>query len=131
MKRLIAILVASLAWPVLAGAADAPRARIVTAGDKPAECISAVHVNRIDDREVKVQEVGFDIEPGRHTLSGRARIDASFCKAMGIGTGRHTAAPLEAEFEAGKTYYVGYDHSSRQRRDWRLVIWKVEDRPGS
>ena len=33
---------------------------------------------------------------------------------------------LEADFEAGKTYYIGLDHSSKNFNDWRLVIWKVE-----
>ncbi len=118
-----------LALPLAAVAADEARARIVTGGEKPTECIAAVHVNRIDDREVKVQGNGFDIEPGRHTLSARASINTSLCAAVGIGTGRYGAEPLEAEFEAGKTYYVGYDHSSPHRRDWKLVIWKVVDSP--
>lgn len=131
MNVLKCVLIASLMIPAAAHAGDAKKARIFTGGEMPSECISSVHVNRIDDREVKVQEIGFDIDPGMHTLSARARLNMSFCKAVGVGTGRHAAAPLEAEFEAGKTYWVGYDHSSPHRRDWKLVIWKVEDTPGT
>lgn len=26
----------------------------------------------------------------------------------------------------GKTYYIGYDHKSKNRDNWKLVVWKVE-----
>lgn len=121
-----ALLVLSLV-PALVWAGEAGKAQIITSAEKPAECIAAVHVNRIDDREVKVQKLGFEIEPGVHTLSARALIDTSLCKAVGIGTGMEKVGPLEVNLEAGKTYYLGYDHSAPHRRDWKLVIWKVED----
>ncbi len=128
MNVLKSLLVALLLVPAMSHAWDAGKARIVTSGDKPSECISAVHVNRIDDREVKVQKLGFEIDPGKHTLSARAIMNTSFCKAVGIGgTGLQTAEPIEADLEAGKTYYLGYDHSASNRKDWKLVIWKVED----
>ncbi len=104
----------------------AHQARIITGNEKPAECISSVHVNTIDGKQVYVQPLGFDIEPGTHTLMARAVVNTSFCAAVGPGTNRDKVEPLEAEFEAGKTYYVGYDHSSANRRDWKLVIWNVE-----
>jgi len=132
MKRHFLVnLAASLALAAvlmpLAGQAGDSKAQIVTGTEKAADCISAVHVNKIDGREVKVQKLGFEIEPGTHTLSGRALVNTSFCKAMGQGTSRSYMDPLEADFEAGKTYYLGYDHSSPHRKDWKLVIWKVED----
>ena len=46
---------------------------------------------------------------------------------MGNGMTRDAIEPVEANFEAGKTYYLGFDHSSPHRKDWKLVIWKVED----
>ncbi|MEJ8568806.1 hypothetical protein [Elongatibacter sediminis] len=131
MKLLQSVLLASLLLPAAVFAGEANKARIITSGEKPSECIASVHVNRIDNREVKVEELGFDIDSGTHTLSARARINTSFCKAVGIATGRHSAEPIEAEFEAGKTYWIGYDHSASNRRDWKLVIWKVEDSPQS
>ncbi len=117
---------AALLLPGMALAGDAKSVQIVTSSEKPAECISAVHINKIDGREVKVQKLGFELEPGTHSLSGRAVVNTSFCKAMGLGTQRHKVQPVEANFEAGKTYYIGYDHSSPHRKDWKMVVWKVE-----
>ncbi len=105
---------------------SAQQARIITGNERAAECISSVHVNTIDGQQVFVQRLGFDIEPGKHTVMARTLVNNSFCAAIGPGTNRDTVEPLEAEFEAGKTYYLGYDHSSGNRRDWKLVIWKVE-----
>jgi hypothetical protein len=34
---------------------------------------------------------------------------------------------LEAEFEASKTYWVGLNHRSPHRKDWKYVIWNVKD----
>ena len=107
-------------------AATSGEAKIITGAEQPARCIAPVHIYRIDGREVKVQKLGFDLEAGQHTMSGRAVIDSSFCPAVGISRGGEDIQPLEADFEAGKTYYVGFDHSAPHRRDWKLVIWKVE-----
>ena len=127
MKYLKYVVLSLIMLPFMAQASDdAKMAKIVTSGEKPAECISAIHVNQIDGKEVFVQELGFDLEPGVHTLTGRAIINTSFCKAMGPATGQNQAAPLEMDFEAGKTYYVGYDHSSPLRKDWKLVVWKID-----
>jgi len=122
---LAAALVSTLA---LAGQeqGSAQQARIITGNEKAAECISSVHVNTIDGNQVYVQPLGFDLAPGKHTLSARTKVNTSFCSAVGPGTNRDPVEPLEAEFEAGKTYYLGFDHSSPNRRDWKLVIWKVE-----
>jgi hypothetical protein len=116
--------------PVFALAGEAGKVRIVTGMEKPASCISAVHVNNIDGREVKVPEPGFDVDPGPHTMTGRAIINTTNCRTTGIGSQRHTVQPLAENFEAGKTYYLGYDHSAPNRNDWKLVIWKVEGSEG-
>ena len=105
---------------------ESGEAKIITGHNKAAQCISPVQVRKIDGREASVQSMGFSLEPGTHTLTGSAKINTSFCKTVGRGTGRNKIEPLEAEFEAGKTYWVGYDHSSTDRNDWKLVIWKVE-----
>ena len=102
------------------------KAKVITSNEKPTECISSVHVNAIDGKQVYVQPLGFDIDAGKHTLTARAAVNTSFCAAVGPSNGKEKIPPLEAEFEAGKTYYVGFDHSANNRRDWKLVIWKVE-----
>ena len=115
-----------LLTPFAAQAADKDMAMIVTGNEKPAECISAVHVNQIDGKEVKVQALGFELAPGEHSLTARAIVNTSFCKAMGPATGANQIEPLKMDFQAGKTYYVGVDHSSPLRKDWKLVVWKTE-----
>jgi len=113
--------------PLLSIANAGGKVKIVTSFENPAKCISAVHINNIDGQEVQVQRLGFDLDAGTHTMLGRTIINTSFCKVMGRGSGVEKIEPLEADFEAGNTYYVGFDHSSRSREDWKLVIWKVEE----
>jgi hypothetical protein len=100
-------------------------ARIVTQVNKPAECISRVAVRQINGREKFVSPQGFDLEPGRYTLAGTVALDTSYCRAPRRREPVNTP-PLEADFEAGKTYYLGYDHSSTNPDEWHYVIWKVE-----
>ena len=38
---------------------------------------------------------------------------------------------LEYDFEAGKTYYVGLNHKSANRKNWHFTVWKVEEPKGS
>ena len=66
------------------------------------------------------------VRAGKHAISGRALINNSFCKATGLDTGNNPITPVEYDFEAGKTYWIGYDHSASLRKDWKLVVWKVE-----
>jgi hypothetical protein len=100
-------------------------ARIVTQNGKPADCISRVAIRQINGKEKFVSPQGFELEPGRYTMSGTVALDTSYCKAPQRRSPIN-APPLEAEFEAGKTYYIGFDHSSRKREEWHYVIWKVE-----
>lgn len=123
-NSLMAIAITTL--PLLVQANSAETAKIITGTAQPSQCISPVHVNTIDGNNIYVAELGFDVEPGEHSLTGRAIIDTTYCRPTGISTNRYKVEPLTATFEAGKTYYVGYDHSSSNRRDWKLVIWKEE-----
>ncbi len=118
-------LFAVLALPFQAQAASEDMARIVTQNAKPADCISRVAIRTINGKEKFVSPQGFDLEPGRYTLNGTVALDTTFCKVV-RGNENTRPEPLEAEFEAGKTYYIGFDHSSPTRAEWSLVIWKVE-----
>jgi len=115
-----------LVLPLQAWAEKAEKAKIITGHNKAAQCISPVQIRKIDGREAAVQPMGFSLDPGTHTMTGSAKINTSACPTVGKGTGRNKVEPLEADFEAGKTYWIGYDHSSKDRDDWKLVIWKVE-----
>lgn len=124
-KLRIALVLACLALPLAAQAWKEDKARIVTQNAKPAECLSRVAIRRIDGEEKFVHPQGFYLEPGRHTLNGTVALDTSYCK-VARGNEYTAIEPLEYEFEAGKTYYVGFDHSATNRADWALVVWKVE-----
>jgi len=100
-------------------------ARVVTQADIPVDCVSPVAVRKIDGQGKYVSPQGFDLAPGTHTLSGTVAIDVRNC-GVELATENWIAAPLEADFEAGKTYYIGFDHSSANRSEWQYVIWKVE-----
>ena len=126
MKAIHLLFLTGLAMPFSAFAQAEDVATIITGQNRAAQCISPVHIQRIDGREAAVNRMSFTLEPGQHTISGKALLDTSMCSTLGRGTNQNSAEPLEAEFEAGKTYYVGYDHKSSNRRDWKLLIWKVD-----
>lgn len=122
------MLVACFVFTLTANGDETGTARIITANANAVECISPIHVKKIDDKNVNVNRQMFELKPGRHSLWGSALINTSMCPAVGRGTGRNdNPDPIEADFEAGKTYYVGYDHKSSNRQDWKFVIWKVEE----
>lgn len=127
MKRMTLLLLALLLAPLAAAvtADDENLARIVTQTAKPAECLAPVAILQIDRRPVSVSPQGFTLEPGHHTMNGRALVDVGNCP-VARGLENKAVPPLEADFEAGKTYYVGFDHSSKNRAEWHLVIWKTE-----
>lgn len=127
MKLIKTLILLVLVSPLVAQAEDAAVAKIVTSMSNEAQCIVSVHIRNIDGREVQVNRGGFELEPGRHTMSGTKKINTSFCMTVGRAGTNDNSPPLEADFEAGKTYWVGFDHSARDRKDWKYVIWKVKD----
>jgi hypothetical protein len=132
MLRMIGLLALVALIPLTGMAKDEEgpaMARIITQNEKPPQCLSRVHIQRIDGELVNVHPSGFDIEPGMHSMNGRATVNTSFCRRVS-GRTSEGIPDLEAEFEAGKTYYIGLDHRSRNSEDWRLVIWKVEPEEG-
>jgi hypothetical protein len=127
MKTTMFLILCLLLLPLQANAEEENTAKIITSFSNAAQCIAPVHILNIDGREVRLQRMGFDIDAGRHTMSGRTLVDTSFCQTVGRATYHDNTPPLEAEFEAGKTYWVGLDHNSPDRKDWKYVIWKVKD----
>lgn len=100
-------------------------ARVITDVAKPVQCIAPIEVYNIDGLLVGENAMGFDLEPGRHTLVGTARIDSVNCPTM-RGNQALDIPPLDYVFEAGKTYYVGLEHKSSNQQQWRFVVWKVQ-----
>lgn len=126
MKKFMLPITMLAALPVAAVLANSDMAQIVTHGGRPVDCLSPIVVNKIDGRQRIVPAQGFKIEPGLHTLNGLAVLDTTFCKVGRGGNLGGYAPDLEVNFEAGKTYHIGYDHKSKNRDDWKLVVWRVE-----
>ena len=125
MNKLIIIILAVALYPLQSMAEKVGKAQIITQNERPAQCISKVVITDVDGRLANVARQGFKLEAGTHSLNGRAIINTSQCPAI-RGKSTYTIPDLEADFEADKTYYVGLDHSSKNKEEWRLVIWKVE-----
>ena len=125
MRLMIIIVAVLFSAPVLSGEGVA---RVITSGEKPVQCISPIDVYNIDGQLVKKNSMGFDLEPGTHTLVGTARINNRDCPRM-RSSGSVDIPALEYDFEAGKTYYIGLEHKSGSQQNWRFVVWRVTDSP--
>ncbi len=115
-----------LADPVGEDSAASEMAKVVTQAGRPGDCLAAIAVNKIDGELRAVPAQGFLIEPGVHTINGRATLDARKCQPLTAYQQIGRATDLEVNFEPGRTYYIAYDHKSQNTEEWRLVVWKVE-----
>lgn len=114
----------------LSGEVDAgTMARVVTGGGRPAECLAPLAVTRIDGEARSVSAKGFLIEPGLHTINGRATLDLTHCPIDDPGLMIGNAADLEVDFVAGSTYFIGYYHPPDRPGEWKLVVWNIEAGP--
>jgi hypothetical protein len=125
MRKFALILSVVVLLPTHALASQVGKAKIITQNERTANCISSVDIDEIDGKLSNVSKLGFELDAGRHSMNGRAVINTLNCPAI-RGRPSYVVPDLEAEFEAGKTYYIGMDHSSKNKEDWRLVIWKTE-----
>ncbi len=126
MKKHVLMVAILAGLPISAVLANNEMASVITHGGRPVHCLSPIAVNKIDGRQTIVPAQGFKIEAGVHTLNGRAILDTTFCRVARGGNVGGYAPDLEVNFEAGKTYHIGYDHKSANRDEWKLVVWKVE-----
>jgi hypothetical protein len=115
-----------VADPVAEDSAVSEMAKVVTQAGRPGDCLAALAVNKIDGELRVVPAQGFLIEVGAHTINGRATLDTRKCRPIAADQQIASAADLEVNFEAGRTYYIAYDHKSQNTEEWRLVVWKVE-----
>lgn len=104
-------------------------ARVVTHTGQPAECIAPVTVTRIDGEDVVVSARSFMIEPGTHTLNGKALLDTASCPITDSHFQMEPAEDLEVNFELGYTYYIGYYHNPELPDEWQLVVWNIDSIP--
>jgi len=117
-------LLAALSASAVFGSSE--KALILTHNAHPVDCLAPVTIKKIDGKQILVSPLGFELEPGVHSINGHAKLNTSFCPVNAAGNRGGYAPDLEMNFEAGKTYYVGYDHKSKNRREWKLIVWKVE-----
>jgi hypothetical protein len=104
-------------------------ARVLTSMGRPAECLAAIVVNKIDGEERVVSALGFLIEPGVHTINGKAILDMTNCPLIDSNPVINTAEDLEVDFEPGATYHIGYFHAPANTQEWKLVVWHIEKSP--
>jgi len=129
MRQVITLLILTLALavqPVTAGLVNCDMASVVTLNSQLEECLATVAINRIDGEVRAVSAQGFLIEPGTHTVNGRVTLDTSKCHSSWDNLQLDSSPGLEINFEAGRTYYIAYDHQSPEPSEWRLIIWKVD-----
>jgi len=104
-------------------------ARVLTSQGRPAECLAPVSINRIDGEEWVVSAKGFLIEPGIHTINGKAALDTTHCPLIDSNLAIGRTADLQVDFKPGGTYYVGYYHAPANTDEWKLVVWHIEGIP--
>jgi len=104
-------------------------ARVLTSRGRPADCLAPVSVNRIDGEARVVSAKGFLIEPGIHTINGKAILDITHCPLIDSNLAIGRSADLEVDFKRGGTYYVGYYHAPANTDEWKLVVWHIEGIP--
>ena len=127
MNKTLLVILALAMLPTQVFSADPSKARIVTFKSNPATCLAAVAIKQVDGHQRQLPSLGFDIEPGWHTMHGMATVNLRDCPVAQERIRKQVNIPeLEWLFKAGKIYYVGLDHSSPSRQNWRLVVWKEE-----
>jgi hypothetical protein len=122
---MLAVLPAHAQLPTEATQTDV-MARVVTGSARPADCLAPVAVPRVDGQPQTVPAQGFLIEPGIHTINGRATLDFNRCGVTDNRLQIGSVPDLEVNFEAGNTYYIAFDHHSQNTAEWSLVVWMVE-----
>jgi len=99
---------------------------VVTGPARGADCLAPVAVTRIDGQLQTVPARGFLIEPGIHTINGRATLDLNRCGVTDNQLQIGSVPDLEVNFEVGNTYYIAYDYKSQNTDEWSLVVWMIE-----
>lgn len=131
MKKIWVLFLVLAVLPTTVCAQEPAEVRIVTFKGNAVKCLAPVVIRMIDGRLRTLQETGFNIEPGFHTLAGDATSLLGHCPIGQRRSGKHLGFPaVEWLFESGKVYYVALDHHYYLEEDWRLVVWRVETEDG-
>ena len=125
--KILPLLALALAvQPLAADLVVCDMARVVTHTSPLEECLAPVAITRIDGEKQVLSSQGFLIEPGVHTLNGRATLDTTKCQIRKDDLQPGKSPGIEINFKAGRTYYIAYNHAAPHTGDWQLVVWKVD-----
>ena len=103
IKRVFLFLIVGLiTFPALAKEGEA---RIVTSVNRPVDCLFSVVV---------------------YNLKAQASFDRKQCSPTAKIAKIIRIDPLELEVEAGKSYFLAYNASSPDYKDWKMEVYKVE-----
>ncbi len=135
--RLIAVLASLL---IFCGPAQAspfanpsePSGIIIMDTPRPAQQIFPVRLVKIDGVEIPPRKQGVWLRPGTHRLRLVAeRIDTDWtgglrARQRQVANWPQKSRELLVEVQAGKKYYVGYDSSDADPKNWGPVVWQVK-----
>ena len=121
MLILVLVAMAVSAQPVII-----EMAKVVTQSGDLDDCLAPVAINQIDGEMRVLPAWGFQIEPGVHSINGHAMLDNTKCHPLSSDLVIGSTPGYAVNFEAGKTYYIAYDHSALNADEWSLVVWKIE-----
>ncbi len=131
VQKISSLLFVLAFFPAAVFATDPSTARVVTYKSNVAKCLAPVAIKAIDGKWRQLPALGFDLDPGEHSLQGFATAELTNCPTVKKRSRKPDYAPyLDWFFEPGKVYYVALDQSSPHRENWRLVVWKVESMDG-
>jgi len=109
-----------------------PSGVIIMDTPRPAQQIFPVQLVKIDGVEIPPRKQGVWLRPGTHRLRLVAqRIDTDLtggltARQRQIASQGQKNRELTIEVQAGKKYYVGYDSSDANPKNWGPVVWQVK-----
>ena len=108
-----------------------PSGHVTGAVDQPARGLYRVEISEINGKQVgSGRSDGVWLKPGEYTITAtRAQVRGAYTRATSGGAHQRSkpgSNEIELVVEEGKTYHLALDTTSPRRRDWKVVVWKVE-----
>ena len=133
MKKIITMILMMSSFNLFAGPfakPSEPHGILKLQQSKPSKDIFAVNVYEINGENIVSRDTGMWLKPGKHVIKMSAvvpldQLSHSVSRAVKSNSVRNNS--LEVNVEEGKVYYIGYDASERDPKQWKPVIWKIKD----
>lgn len=109
-----------------------PHGVVITSVDQPGQSIFAVNIKNIDGGEIPPFPTSVWLKPGQREIKGFGLVNSAWTTGRVRGAfDRHNDGfePLVLDVEDGMVYYVGLK-AKGDPKDWKLVVWKVENADG-